>query len=127
MRIAFAATVLIGIAIIFFSVVPKRVGIFGEEIDGALLHPVAYTILSLSVLIWWFASSRDLVGSVLAAIFVGGLSGVLLEIAQIPIPVRNASLVDMGMDFLGIAAGVTIGTIAILIYRKFRWGVVYFQ
>jgi len=127
LRIAFAVTVLIGIAVIFFSVIPKRIGIFGEGVDEVLLHPAAYTALSLSVLIWWLASSRDLGGSVLAAIFVGGLSGALLEIAQIPIPVRQSSLVDIWMNFLGIAVGVTIAIITILIYRRIRWGVIYFQ
>lgn len=127
MRISFAAAVLIGIAVIFFSVIPKRIGIFGEGVDEVLLHSVAYTALSLSVMIWWFKVARQLEWSALAAILIVGPVGVFIELAQIPLPVRSASLVDTLMDFLGIAAGITIGTIAILIYRRIRWGVIYFQ
>ena len=100
------------VAIVILSVIPRRLGFWGEG-DGSTLHFVAYSIIS-ALVVWvlvLFRSRLDV--AVMIAFTHVAFIGAALEIVQVFIPTRSAEISDLVSDILGSGVGTILAAVGV--------------
>lgn len=101
-RVGRGATVIVFLAICWLSVMPSEIAAVDGFNDKAK-HVFAFLVLALCISLFWRAS-RPFVAATLI------VYGVAIELVQLFVPGRSASVWDVLADVIGIACGLLLAT-----------------
>jgi len=103
------------VVILFFSIFPTN---SPEMITRGYIDKIAH-FLEYFILAALMVKAYGRVGnftfrkSLSFTLILGGVYGILLELAQIPVPGRHAELYDAAANMIGIISGVILGRIVL--------------